>query len=82
MEAELANRSLGYSEAVGATLDLLVISAAQMSSRQTAHRSDPLVTHALQIVDERFREPPRWPDAEWGWCQIVRTLHGSEQSSD
>ena len=56
MEAELANRGFGYSEAVGATLDLLLISAARMSSQQTAHRSDRLVTHALQIVDERFRE--------------------------
>ena len=56
MEAELANRSFGYSEVVGATLDLLLISAARMSSQQTAHRSDPLVTHALQTVDERFRE--------------------------
>ncbi len=57
IEDEFAKRSFGYSQAVGATLDLLLISAARMSSPQTAHRSDPLVTRALEIVDERFREP-------------------------
>jgi AraC-like DNA-binding protein len=57
IETELAKRDFGYSQAVAATLDLLLISAARMSSRQTAHRSDPLVSQALEMVDERFREP-------------------------
>jgi AraC-like DNA-binding protein len=68
MEAELSKRSFGYSQAVGATLSLLLISAARMSSQQSAHRSDPVVTQALQIVDERFREPLALRD-------VAETLH-------
>jgi AraC-like DNA-binding protein len=54
MESELAARNLGYSQAVAATLDLLLISAARMSPQQANDRADPLVTRAFEIVDERF----------------------------
>ena len=57
METELGTRDFGYSQAVAATLNLLLIRAARMTSQHTPHRSDPLVTEALQIVDQRFREP-------------------------
>ncbi len=56
METELAARRLGYSQAVAATLDLLLISAARLSPQQANSRADPLVTRAFEIVDERFRQ--------------------------
>jgi AraC-like DNA-binding protein len=54
METELATRRLGYSQAVTATLNLLLISAARLSPQQPSTRADPLVTRAFAIVDERF----------------------------
>jgi AraC family transcriptional regulator, transcriptional activator of pobA len=57
IEAELATRRLGYSQVVAATLNLLLINAARMSSQRTSHRSDPLVSQALELVDEGFRRP-------------------------
>ncbi len=57
MEKEIASRRLGYAQAVAATLDLLLVSAARLSPQQTSSRVDPLVTRAFAIVDERFSQP-------------------------
>jgi AraC family transcriptional regulator, transcriptional activator of pobA len=57
LETELATRPLGYPQVVEATLNLLLVSAARMTSARTSPRSDPLVSQALEIVDERFRGP-------------------------
>jgi AraC-like DNA-binding protein len=57
MQRELAERRLGYSQAVAATLNLLLISAARMCPPPASRRRDPLVSRALEIVDRRFTEP-------------------------
>ena len=57
IEAELGGRGFGYAQAVSATVHLLLVDAARIGRPEVSGRPDPLVTRALQLVDERFRGP-------------------------
>jgi AraC family transcriptional regulator, transcriptional activator of pobA len=68
IETEINEKRVGYSQAVAATLHLLLVDAARRSSPEPSGRSDPLVTGALELVDERFRGPLSLAD-------IAESLH-------
>jgi AraC family transcriptional regulator, transcriptional activator of pobA len=68
MQSELAGRSVGYSQAVTATLHLILIDACRRCAPVSMKRSDPLVSQALDLVDERFRVPLSLSD-------VARSLH-------
>jgi AraC family transcriptional regulator, transcriptional activator of pobA len=57
IEGEIKEKRLAYSQAVAATLHLLLVDAARRCAPERTGRSDPLVTRALELVDERFRGP-------------------------
>jgi AraC family transcriptional regulator, transcriptional activator of pobA len=57
IEAELCGRRFGYPQAVAAMVHLLLVDAARNCGPEVPGRPDPLVTRALELVDERFRGP-------------------------
>jgi AraC-like DNA-binding protein len=57
IEAELRGRRFGCPQAVAAILHLLLVDAVRNCRPEASGRPDPLVTRALELVDERFRVP-------------------------
>jgi AraC family transcriptional regulator, transcriptional activator of pobA len=68
MRTEIAEARLGYSQAVTAALHLMLVDASRLCAPHLGHRSDPLVTQALELVDERFRSSLSLAD-------VARSLH-------